>query len=197
MNDRILIAGSGKCGTTFFMELLTELGLDTGYEPGQVGTGEWNIQHSNATLEGQPYILKSPAFSKNKRIHDLTERWGWNVEHVYILLRDFDEVANNRWERCRYKSGLLLIEDQEAKHIDAKWRGYKHQAARQVGNLMLQVNSEDIPYTFLMFPRIITDPEYLWSNCELLQTLDYETFKVGFDKVADEDKVHWGLKEES
>ncbi len=197
MSNKILITGSGKCGTTFFMQLLTELHFDTGYEPGNIRWGEWNVNHSNAILEGQPYILKSPSFCSNSRILDLSDRWNWNVEHVYILLRDFDAVANNRWKRWREKNGMSLITDQEYKRKDEKWRNYKKKAARSVGSVMLQLVSKDIPYTFLLFPRIITDPEYLWSNCKLLQTLDYETFKVGFDKIADTDQVHWGLKEES
>jgi hypothetical protein len=178
------------------MELLTELGLDTGYASGKVGNGEWNVQHSDAVLEGQPYILKSPAFGTNKRILDLRERWGWNVEHVYILLRDFDDVANNRWKRWRQKKGLPSIEDQEYKRKDWRWRSYKKKAARCVGSLMLQLVSENIPYTFLMFPQIITDPEYLYNNCVLLQEVSYETFKASFDKIADTNKVHWGLKNE-
>jgi hypothetical protein len=195
--NKTLITGSGKCGTTFFVELLTELGFDTGFESGQVGSGEWNYMHSDAVLDGQPYIIKSPNFCKDSRILDMKERWGWHVDHVYVLLRDYDQVANNRWKRWRFKSGLPLIEDQEYKVTDTRWRDYKKKASRAIGYLMLQLISEDIPYTFLLFPRIIKDPEYLWSNCALLQTLDYETFKAGFDKVADTNKVHWGLKEES
>ncbi len=191
MMDRILVTGPGKCGTTFLMELLTELGLDTGYKPGTVGNGEWNVQHSDATLNGQPRILKSPSFGTNKRILDLRERWGWNIEHVYILLRDFDDVANNRWKRWREKKGLPLIEDQEYKRKDERWRSYKKKAERCVGSLVYQVISEDIPYTFLMFPRIISDPWYLYHRCALLRDIDYDDYKEEFNKIADTDKVHW------
>lgn len=187
MTDKIIVTGSGKCGTTFLMELLTELGFDTGYKPGEVGNGEWNVQHTDATLEGQPYILKSPAFGTNSRILDLRERWDWNVEHVYILLRDFDDVANNRWKRWRQKSGLPTTGDR-----DDQWRNYKKKAARCVGSLVLQVVSEEIPYSFLVFPRIITDPVYLYDTCDLLQKVSYEDFEAAFDKIADIDKVHWG-----
>lgn len=196
MNNRVLVTGTGKCGTTFFMELLTELGFDTGYEPGTDVT-EWNVQHSDAVLEGQPHIIKSPSFNKNNRIRDLSDRWDWNVEHVYILLRDFEDVANNRWKRWRHKSSMPVIEDQEYKRNDEQWLTFKRQAAAGVGSLMLQVVSEDIPYTFLMFPRIVTDPQYLYDNLKhtLPDVGPYDRFLEAFNKVADTGKVHWGLEE--
>ncbi len=194
MADKIIITGSGKCGTTFFMELLTELGFYTGYEPGKVGDGEWKVAGKGAKLKGQPRILKKPYFCKNTVLLDTRDRWDWHIEHVYILLRKYDDVANNRVNRERVKSGLFPIEDEEEIRKDEKWRGWRKRASSNIGDLMFQLVSEDIPYTFLMFPRIITDPEYLWSNCKILQTLDYETFRAGFDKVADLDKVHWGLE---
>lgn len=194
MTDKIIITGPGKCGTTFLMELLTELGLDTGYKPGEVGSGEWNVQHSDATLEGQPYILKSPSFGTNKRILDLRERWDWNIEHVYILLREFDDVANNRWNSWRKKAGLPASDDQEYKRKDEKWRGYKRKAARSVGCAVLQVASEEIPYTLLMFPRIVTDPQYLYDKMKhtLPDVGPYDKFLEVFNKIADINKVHWG-----
>lgn len=194
MNDKIIITGTGKCGTGFFIELLTELGFDTGYEPGNIEESEWKVIGEGSKLEGQPYIIKKPSFCNNKNLLKIRDMWDWHIDHVYILLRDYDDVANNKWKRARFKAGLPLIEDQEYKRGDHKWRHIRQQSSASVGGIMFQVISEDIPYTFLMFPRIVTDPEYLWSNCKLLQTLDYETFKIGFDKIADLSKVHWGLK---
>ncbi len=194
-SNKVLITGSGKCGTTFFIDLLTELGLDTGYTPGDIRAGEWDVMFPNAQAESQPYIIKSPFFCTEGRIAEMIERWDWNVERVYVLLRDYNFVANNMWKRYRDKHGWPEITDQEYKRKDEKWLHYKNKAARFVGYMMFQLVSLDIPYTILMFPRIIEDPEYLWSNCELLQSLDYETFKLGFDKVADLDRVHWGRRD--
>jgi hypothetical protein len=113
------------------------------------------------------------------------------VEHVYILLRDFDHVANNRWKRERHKKGLPPIEDQEYKRRDESWRAHKKRAARCVGSLVYQVVSEDIPHTFLMFPRIVQDPEYLYCNCPLFTGYSYEVYLKAFEKIADLEKVHW------
>ena len=188
---KIIVTGSGKSGTTFFMELLTELGFDTGYEPGKVGNGEWKIFGQAATLEGQPRILKTPWLCEAPVLLDTRDRWDWHIERVYVLLRDYDEVADSRWNRHHIKYKLPMPEER-----DDLWQRHRMEASRNVGDLMLQVVSEEIPYTFLLFPRIVLDPEYLWFSCELFQTLDYETFKIGFDKVADLSKVHWGLNEQ-
>lgn len=204
MNNRIIITGSSKCGKTFFMKVLTELGFDTGYDPdtyldpahaGYIDDAEWKVSGEGSNLENQPYILKKPSYCRYLLI--LREKWDWNIEHVYICLRDFDHVANNKWKRDRFKVGLPEIDDQDYKRGQLSWRKHRHRAMRDVGQLMFNVVSEDIPYTFLMFPRIVTDPEYFWSNCALLQRVDYETFKVAFDKIVDLSTVHWGLEEES
>ena len=35
----LVITGIGRCGTTFLVELLTYLGLDTGFDPASVRSG--------------------------------------------------------------------------------------------------------------------------------------------------------------
>ena len=46
---KLVITGTGRAGTTFLVQLLTELGLDTGYAPG--GGSEDYYEHCSAGME--------------------------------------------------------------------------------------------------------------------------------------------------
>ena len=58
----LIISGTGRAGTTFLVQLLTELGLDTGFKDAfsefhaNCNAGmEWNLRREDA-----PYVVKSP-----------------------------------------------------------------------------------------------------------------------------------------
>lgn len=199
MSSKILVVGPGKCGTTYFMKLLSELGFDTGFPPTHCSVVteykgkdkyhgfEWNIRGKHANKDIMPRIIKSP-----KLCLDLLERakkWDWDIEHVYILLRDYKDVANHHW---RF-SGSRYPKINEEEFMEE----YTTKAAVFVGEAVYQVVSAKIPYTFLTFPRIVTEPLYLWSHCPLLKdNISYGEFRDAFDKVADVKNVHWGLEKE-
>ena len=201
MSSKIIVTGPGHCGTTYFMKLLSELGFDTGFDAAGPSAQrlandknpwhgfEWPIRGKHAVKENMPRIIKSP-----KICMDLMGRaavWDWNIEHVYILLRDYKDIANHRWTYKHPTKTGGIRDLAEAEHKQAN----ETKAAMWVGNIVYTVVSENIPYTFLMFPRIVTDPYYLWSTCGLFKTMLYTQFKAGFDKVADIQDVHWGREE--
>ncbi len=199
MSSKILVVGSGKCGTTYFMKLLSELGFDTGFDAGDssdmVGYKgetpyhgfEWEIRGKHARQDRMPCIIKSPKLCVD--MLERAERWDWQIEHVYILLRKYEDVGSHYW---RY-GGARHIKTDEEKFL----KEYAEAAAQRVGNAVQNVVTANIPYTFLMFPRIVAEPLYLWSHCPLLaDNISYETFRDAFDKVADVDLVHWGLEKE-
>jgi hypothetical protein len=192
---KTIVTGTGRCGTSFFMKLLSELGFDTGFDASEPsvkpGSGdytgfEWRIRGRYA-VDKQPAIIKNPNLCRD--LLERVERWDWKIDHVYILMRDYDDVANHLWNR-RHEG---RAEDTEK---EGKLKEYKEIAARDIGNLMYQLVSEGIPHTFLLFPKIITDPKYLWLTCNLLRGVPYETFEAAFNKVADVNLVHWGLDKE-
>jgi hypothetical protein len=182
---KTIITGTGRCGSTYFMKLLTDLGFDTGWDNTEKAHNyEWHIRGNKSKLGHQPRIIKD-----GDLCNDLLERirtWNWEVEHVYIILRDYNDVANHKFYNRH---------DDEAGHArkEAWMNIYKTHTAARVGSLMWQLVDTDIPYSFLVFPRTVTDPEYLYNNCALLQEVPYSVFKASFDRIADVSKVHWGL----
>jgi hypothetical protein len=190
-DDKVIITGSGQCGTTFLVDLLTELGFDTGYTPEQQGdpkgSREWTIRGEHARKERMPYILKNPRLCLD--LLERAERWDWNIRHVYLLLRDYECVANNKNTR-RGSARSPGKTKEESIEI------YKTMASSFVGQAVLQVVKAELPYTFIMFPRSISDPKYLFEKLSfVLNGMSYETFLVGFNQIADPSKVHWREEE--
>ena len=208
MNNRIIITGSGNCGTTFLIKLLSELGLDTGWTAEEVkeavkhrptSSFEWPVRGERSLLHlPQPYILKHPhlCFDLRGRI----ERWDWNVEHVYVLLREWEHVASHKHQQYfgreeqpqRYRESFL----KEGILTDTEFKEYHEmKAASAIGNIMIPLVEDNIPHTFIMFPRMITDPVYLFYRLNVvLGEMRYTDFLEGFNKIADVKEVHWGLK---
>lgn len=99
--SHVVIAGIGRSGTTFLMELFTELGLETGFEKSEIAAVRSSYSHAgfeyvplNADYEKLPWIIKSPYFYKfadevftNKDIE---------IEHVLIPIRNLQDAANSR-----------------------------------------------------------------------------------------------------
>ncbi len=200
MSSKIIVTGPGKCGTSYFMKLLSELGFDTGFDPTDPSTShgytgdktykgfEWTIRGKHANKEGQPRIIKDPHLCLD--LMERAEKWDWDIEHVYILLRDYKDVANHHWHFRKDPNNTL---------VEAEVKGsYELKAAKFVGNIVSTVVTESIPHTFLTFPQIVTEPLYLWAHCPLItDNISYDTFRDAFDKVADVKKVHWGLEKET
>ncbi len=199
MTSKIIVTGPGKCGTSYFMKLLSELEFDTGFDAkdssviaGYEGEKryhgfEWTIRGKHAEKKDMPYIIKDPYLCLD--LPERAKKWDWDIEHVYVLLRDYKDIANHHW---RF-SGSKQEDLNEEKFMEE----YETKAAVFVGSIVQTVVREKIPHTFLRFPRMVTDPLYLWGDCPLLKdNIPYGTFRDAFEKVADVNNVHWGLGKE-
>src|SRR5580700_9301679 len=97
----VLIAGTGRAGTSFLVRYLTELGLDT--ELSRHGeTAAWD-EAANAGLEtvplaGQswdlPYVLKFPW--TDQMIDQILDHHAIRLEAVILPVRDLSEAAMSR-----------------------------------------------------------------------------------------------------
>ena len=117
----IIISGTGRAGTTFLVQLLTELGLDTGF-PRAVSQTDAN---SNAGMELDIRDIKAPYIIKNP----------WLCDYL-------DEI-------------------------------------------------HDVPLVLLLFPRFVSDPEYLYQKIKFaLGDIDYSTFFKTFQTVSRPELIH-------
>ena len=189
--SHVIISGTGRAGTTFLVQLLTRLGLDTGY---QADTIEVSLL-ARAGLEMDilaptaPYIVKSP------NLCDLVEEVlasSVRIEHAIIPIRQFDAAAASR----AYVQKITTGSADGKTVVGGLWRTDK--ADEQVSVLRVKFTKlievlvrHDIPMTFLSYPRLVRDPDYLYGKLQfLLADIDLATFRKTFDELVRPEWVH-------
>jgi hypothetical protein len=211
--QHILIAGTGRAGTSFLVRYLAELGLDT-----HLGHGDnpgWD-EDANAGLEEMPflaadtdlpYVIKSPWLYQF--IDDLLADGTFVPDAVVIPVRDLVEAAESR-----------CIIEQRAIHQKTPWMGRSGRSWEEWGevpggviyslnpidqgrllavgfhHLVQRLVTADVRIIFLAFPKIIEDATYLFEKLRpiLPQTVDYSTACCAHRRVADQAKVRVGAE---
>jgi hypothetical protein len=189
MKHHIIISGTGRAGTTFLVQLLTALGLDTGFESYRApifencNAGmEWDLRHPDA-----PYIVKSPW------ICDYLEEIGPEIviDHAIIPMRDLFAAAQSRRAISEKAGNLAPNEVPGGLWHTATPEGQEEVLTHQLYKLLFAMTKRDIPMTLLYFPKFISDPEYLYKKLGfLLKGINYEVFLGGFQLVSRPELVH-------
>lgn len=188
-NEKIIIAGTGRSGTTFLMKVLIDMGFDTGFDnpdeymfEGKRAGLEYPIKFSGKIKEARkhfnklPRVLKSPYFcSLLKLFLDLKII---NVTHVIIPIRDLKEVASSRVE-----NQLTWLQNQNKDDIESQrvYSGY------MLGSLIEACVLHNVSYTTLVFPDFITNKKetYITLRKVFGKEFTYNKFSKSVDKFAD------------
>lgn len=171
---KILITGTGRCGTTFLMRLLTVLDFDTGYDKDTMEI--FVYKNCNSGLEKSvdltkplPRVCKSPRFcTMMRQIHSK-----YDIEMVFIPIRDLEECARSRARHHRNNGGF----PKEVNNIDEM----RDLQEKRLARLIVDVVLLEIPYTFLSFSRMIKDPIYLYDKLKCV--LDKDLLESEFEKA--------------
>jgi len=202
----VVITGTGRTGTTFLVELLTRLGLDTGFTAEDIDSNKF--EDARAGLERDirhkscPYIVKSPSFCDYAG--DVIRRRDIEIEHVFVPVRDLNAAAESR----RYVEKSTVANKGlvgRVRHLVKPWEvpgGLLHTHAmksgkqeeillRQIYKLILAVSDTTIPVTFMRFPKITSDGPYLFRKLKpIFQEVRYETFLAVFGETVRPELVH-------
>ena len=198
---KIIITGTGRTGTTFLVQLLTYLGLDTGFKDIDEGMYEICDAGMEYTLvdPSSPYIVKNPWLCDE--LDDIMRTGEVVIDHAFIPIRNLKDAAASR---------IHVSEKAKKKKLLSKMKGiFKNEGvpgglwhtkkpseqtsilAQQLYKLIYTITLFEIPHTFLDFPRIIKDPNYLYAKLSpVLGVIDYKEFKHAFDVVANPSLVH-------
>lgn len=192
-NHKVIITGPGRSGTTFIMQLLTDLGFDTGFTSSAMEIsdisnagleqGLFTRPNRNAPLTPN-YIIKSPLISDNLELG--CEREDLVLDHIYIPVRPLAEVAKSR-ER---------VSDIAGEHPGGLDSGLDYEAqlsssARSFYTLMDTIVRYDIPHSLIAFPRLVDDCVYLYEKLDFLCAgVEFATFKKAFAHRVNPDLVH-------
>lgn len=184
---KIIITGTGRAGTTFLVQLLTELGLDTGYTP-----ETWHkdyFEHCHAGLEHEiedpesPTIVKSPELSG--RLPEILARGTVEISHALIPIRDLDAATRSRVRiggDGRTPGGLRDTRDPVRQ---------KCLLAENFHVLLHTLTSYELPHTLLHFPRFATDVDYAFKKLSFLAPdVSAETFAAAFHRASRPELIH-------
>lgn len=204
---KIVVCGTGRAGTTFIMQILTEMGYDTGLKsmdddfresvragqeiPYPVGINfnknlelEWTMSFHEAKtrLEQTPYIIKSPNFSNH--LSELIKNNIIEVEHVIIPIRNIQHVAESR-----VKVDLEMTSD-FFPNIENKISRQKTVAYMMLGRLVEAINLYDLKYTFIKFPEMVYTADYLLDKLKnVFPDIKGELFYQIFHKVSKKELI--------
>ena len=177
-DNHLIIAGTGRAGTSFLVRYLTELGLDTTLSR-HGDRADWDVE-ANAGLESPlvfgdnlPYVVKSPWISEY--IDQILGEKRFKIDAFVVPVRDLVEAATSRVvleQRSIHQHNPWM-----ADRLDRTWETYGHTAgglvyslnpldqarllAVQFHRLVLKASEAGVPIVFPVFPRIATDWEYL------------------------------------
>lgn len=177
MKNHLLIAGTGRAGTTFLVQYLAECGLDTHLAHGRHSGYD---EDANAGLEdvllnnpGAPYVVKSPW------LYEYVERLLSDqltiVDAVIIPMRSIVEAATSRTVnelRARYGSTAVLDDCKQWESWGTTAGGVTYSLnpidqARLLAlgfhELLHALVKHGVPVVLLDFPRFVDDPDYLYE----------------------------------
>ncbi len=188
----VIISGTGRAGTTCLVQVLTALGLDTGFADltsavqANCNAGmEWNLCHPNA-----PYLIKSPWLCDY--LEEVLEHEDIVIDHAIIPMRDLYAAAESRRDvTARTDKTLYPGEIPGGLWHTTNPAEQEAVLAYQVYQLLYTLAKQDIPLVLLYFPRFIHDCDYLYRKIGfLLQGIEYARFLEVFRQVVKPELVH-------
>jgi hypothetical protein len=187
VDPKVVITGTGRAGTTLLVQVLTDLGLDTGFTPEhqvneRVHAGlEFRIESPNA-----PRIIKDPNLSR--RLGGLLDRGVVAIEHVIIPVRDLDVAVASRVRNTKYGSNLHTFGGLFGTPRATRQR---EALALLFYELLYTVTRYDLPHTLLLFPRFTEDWEYTYAKLSFLDpTVPPERWKEVLESRVDRTLIH-------
>jgi hypothetical protein len=184
---KVVITGTGRAGTTLLVQVLTDLGLDTGFAPDaivdeSVHAGlETGIEAPDA-----PRIVKNPNLSR--RLGELLDAGKVTVEHVIIPVRDLDVAAASRVRNTGYGADLHTF---GGLFGTARATKQREALALVFYELMYTIARYDLPHTLLLFPRFAEDWRYLHERLGFLAPdVAPERWREALERRASPELIH-------
>jgi len=109
--EKILITGTGRCGTTFLIKLFSFLDFNTGYNRDNYESSIFKNCNSGMerNYKDNYYIVKNPQFMVN--IENIIKDKSVTIKHVIIPVRDLKKSAESRVKHNTKCGGLWNAND--------------------------------------------------------------------------------------
>ena len=176
--EKILITGTGRCGTTFLIKLFSFLEFNTGYN--RDNYKQFIASNCNSGMEKNYkenyYILKNPNFIRN--IKCILEDTSVIIKSIIIPIRDFNLSALSRVKHNNMPGGLWYANN-ELSQI----KYYKD----ILTNYIYFMTKYDIKTIFIDFDKMINDKTYLFNKIKIIldeKNISFESFSNVYDEVS-------------
>ena len=212
----LLIAGTGRAGTSFLVRYLDALGLDTHLS--RESNALWS-EAANAGLEdllliqepnNLPYVVKSPWIGEF--IDQILREEKFTIDAVLIPVRDLEDAASSRvvleLQNIYQTANWMLSMDQTWDEWAVTPGGVLYSLdlvdqerllAVKFARLVQSLVRANVKLVLLDFPRIVQDPVYLFSKISNLLPagIDLQRATEAHERVADDTKVRVSKERET
>lgn len=186
---KVVITGTGRAGTTLLVQVLDELGLDTGLAAGKLTPYGHSVR---AGFECRVDDPDAPTIVKDMtlgfRMRAVLEGGGVQIDHVIIPTRRLDIAAASRiraasYGRLPFKRGALT----GTFHATAQ----KKILVRMRTEIVEALNDFGIPFTELEFPKFAIDAAYTHQSLGfLVPGASQADFQHALERVVRPDLIH-------
>ncbi len=179
MTPKILISGTGRCGTTFLMKLLSFLRFDTGYTKQTYKLQINSISKSGMeTKLNTPHcVVKNPAFIEEEYLKYIVKN-NIPVQYFIIPIRNYSESAESRSKLPRASGGLWNATNQKTQE-----EFYN----KLMATFLLYATKYDFNVIYIDFQRMVTNKKYLYNKLLPIlkeKSISYEAFSVEYDECS-------------
>ena len=177
VRHHLLIAGTGRCGTSLLVRVLDACGLETGLRDQEAWDPTANAGLENIPLleDNPPYVVKSPW--SYQFLDELLAREDVTLDGVIIPIRN---LAESTASRIIVELHHRYQQSPEARRLEETWRhvglfpgGVTYSLepldqarilAQSLHLLLEKLADKNIPVTFLKYPKFASDLDYLFDR---------------------------------
>lgn len=176
--EKILITGTGRCGTTFLIKLFSFLDFDTGYNRNDYHLNI--LSNCNSGMERNYkenyYILKNPNFLCNMEyiVNDSSIK----IKNVIIPIRNLNMSAKSRVKHGNNAGGLWGAKDE---------LGQVNFYKNILTNYLIVSTKYNINTIYIDFDKMISDKRYLYFKLKNIldeKNIDFDTFSHVYEEVS-------------
>ena len=191
--DKVIVTGTGRCGTSFLMHLFTKIGLNTGFTKSEADEQMTRIDGLNAGIEhalggsriDKAEIIKNPEFIRLDKFVPLSQKY--NIRHVIIPIRGLLQTAQSRKHMQGVTHGGYGGFWLKAENLNDQV--YAH--SMHMYSFMEHLTKEDIPFTMIHFDKMMSDPNYLHSKLSKLLDIKFTYFKHHYENTVRPDFIRF------
>jgi hypothetical protein len=176
--EKILITGTGRCGTTFLIKLFSFLDFNTGYDRNNYKNSIFSNCNSGMerNYKENYNIIKNPSFIDD--IENIAQDTSITIKYVIIPIRNLQLSAKSRLTHGENFGGLWCAKD-ELSQIEF----YKN----ILTNYIIISTKYDINTICIDFDKMINDKIYLFNKLKNIldeKNIDLEKFSCVYDEVS-------------